>query len=152
MNVAKIPQADNEQSDESCFADIDALIVKATELIDTNKEEVTTMPHMTRQTLNSIWHKLVAFNSQDENPAALDEIEEIIRAVKAEAHEEAAGDGTCKLEFNHSVLDEVISVLELLRGDRASSVNKLIVNDLNRLLDRIERGAATPVEHERIKI
>lgn len=107
------------------------------------------MPYITRQSLDSIRHKLVAFNSQNENPAMLDEIEEIIRAVKEGAHEEAATDGFCKLEFSHSVLNEVISELELLRGERKSSINKLIVNDLNRQLDWIERGAAQPVEHKR---
>ena len=64
------------------------------------------MPYIAKQTLDSIRHKLVAFNSQNENPAMLDEIEEIIRAVKEGAHEEAAGDGTCKLEFSHSVLNQ----------------------------------------------
>ncbi len=78
--------------------------------------------------------------SEDTGDATLDEIEQIIGAVKLGELSETSDDDAVKLIFKPDVLDEVRNGLGLLRTKRLPHANKLIINDINWLLDGIEQS------------
>ena len=87
----------------------------------------------------------MTFNSraaEDTGDATLDEIEQIIGAVKSGELSEISDDDAAKLTFKPDVLDEVRSGLGLLRTKRLPHASKLIINDIYWLLDGIEQGGS----------